>query len=369
MKILWFTWKDQKNPLAGGAEIVSETLAKRLVKNGHEVIFLVAGFSDSLPEESIDGYTIIRLGNKWTVYWEAYNYYKKNLIGWADLVIDEVNTIPFFTKFYTKEKNILFVCQLCREIWFYEIFFPFNIIGFILESLYLRLLKDRKVITISESTKKDLLRFGFQESNINIISMGTDIGFVKDLEIIEKFPHPTILSLGSMRKMKRTIDIVKAFKLAKEKITDLKLIVAGDGNSRYGKKVLRFINKYKFKEDISYLGKITSDKKRELMQKTHAIVVTSVKEGWGLIVTEANSQGTPAIVYNVDGLKDSVKNEETGLVCEKNNPENLSKKIQELLENKTEYERLCQRAWQLSKETNFDRSYEQFMDIVNEKKL
>ena len=39
MKILWLTWKDRKNPLAGGAEVVNEELAKRLVKDGHEVIF------------------------------------------------------------------------------------------------------------------------------------------------------------------------------------------------------------------------------------------------------------------------------------------------------------------------------------------
>ena len=31
MKILWFTWKDMNYPEAGGAELVNEELAKRLV--------------------------------------------------------------------------------------------------------------------------------------------------------------------------------------------------------------------------------------------------------------------------------------------------------------------------------------------------
>jgi len=44
MNLLWLTWKDKKNPLAGGAEAVNEELAKRLVANGHQVIFLVRGF-------------------------------------------------------------------------------------------------------------------------------------------------------------------------------------------------------------------------------------------------------------------------------------------------------------------------------------
>ena len=104
MKILWLTWKDQKHPQAGGAELVNQELAKRLVQNGHQVIFLVSSFENALAEEEIDGYKIIRLGNKYSVYWQAYKYYKKNLQGWADLVIDEVNTIPFFAKFYAKQK-------------------------------------------------------------------------------------------------------------------------------------------------------------------------------------------------------------------------------------------------------------------------
>ena len=49
------------------------------------------------------------------------------------------------------------------------------------------------------------------------------------------------------------------------------------------------------------------------MAEAHVLLMTSVREGWGLVVTEANACGTPAVVYNVPGLRDSVRNEETGL--------------------------------------------------------
>src|SRR3989344_5485261 len=111
MKILWFTWKDLKHPLAGGAETVNEGLAQQLINHGHEVIFLVAGFTGGLPEETVNGYKIVRLGNRWTLYWQAWRYYRKQLRGWADLVIDEVNTVPFFAKFYVQEKSIVFFPQ------------------------------------------------------------------------------------------------------------------------------------------------------------------------------------------------------------------------------------------------------------------
>ncbi|MDD4606959.1 MAG: glycosyltransferase family 4 protein [Patescibacteria group bacterium] len=391
MKILWLTWKDLKNPLAGGAEVVNQELAKRLAQDGHEVIFIVGGFDGCAKEEIIDGYKIIRLGGRWTVYWQAYKYYKKNSKDWPDLVIDEINTIPFLAKFYVsprvipascppnrreagiQKKNskvILFIHQLCRQIWFYQIWFPLNLIGYLLEPIYLWLLNDREVITVSQSTQNDLLKYGFKKDDIKIISEGIEILPLPEGEIERgwenvKFDQPSILSLGSLRAMKRTLHIVKAFEIAKKEKPDLQLIIAGDSQDKYGQKVLKYIQQSKFKESIKCLGRVSKEKKIELMQKSHLICVTSVKEGWGLIVTEANSQGTPAVVYNVDGLRDSVKNQQTGLVCQQNTPQNLAENIIKLLENKTEYDRLRKNGWQWSREINFEKSYRDFKKALN----
>lgn len=366
MKILWFTWKDQKNPDSGGAELVNEELAKRLVKNGHQVIFLVAGFKDCKNEETVNDYKIIRLGNKWTVYWHAYKYFKKNLKNWPDLIIEEINTVPFFTKFYTHKRNILFVHQLCREIWYYQIFFPINFIGYVIEPFYLWLFRNQKVITISHSTKKDLLKYGFSPKNIFIISEGIDLSPVVNLDTSQKYPNPTLLSLGQIRPMKRTTHIIKAFELAKKEIPKLQLMIAGDAGTKYGEKTLRLIKMSEYFESIKYLGVINKNKKIKLLQKSHLIIVTSIKEGWGLIITEANSQGTPAIVYDVDGLRDAVQNYTTGIICQRNHPNNIAKNIIQLLNNQDEYRKLQINAWQFSKKINFQNCFRDFINVLNQ---
>lgn len=365
MNLLWFTWKDGKNPYAGGAEVVNEELAKRLVAEGHEVIFLARDFAGAKKEEMVDGFKVIRVGNYHTVYWEAFKYYRKNLKGWADLVIEEVNTIPFFCNFYVKEKSILFFHQLCRQIWFHEMRMPYSLAGYILETFYLLFLGNREVVTVSNSTKKDLNKFGFRWNKIKIISEGTHIDPIADLNV-KKFEKPTLLSLGALRPMKRADQIIAAFELAKKKIPELQLVVAGDTMGIFAKKILEIIEASPYKDSIQCLGRVSKEKKIELMQKSHLIAVTSVKEGWGLIVTEANSQGTPAVVYDVDGLRDSVRNGVTGLICEKNNPENLSEKIMEILEDKEKYEKLRRNAWKWSKEITFEKSYEDFKKILDE---
>lgn len=365
MRILWFTWKDLKHPQAGGAEVVNEELAKRLIKDGHEVTFIVGGFSGGQAKETVHGYRVIRLGNRYSVYWLAYRYYKKRLKGWADLVIDEVNTVPFFTKFYVSERSILIIHQLARQIWFYQMVFPLSLMGYLLEPLYLRLLNDQKVITISGSSKLDLLRHGFHSKNISIISMGIQMQPVKNVRSIKKYSQPTILSLGAIRPMKRTADQIKAFELTKHDIPSAQLKVAGDASDPYGQKVLKMIKASPYAADIEYLGKVTSQQKVALMQKSHLIMVTSVKEGWGLIVTEAASRGTPAVVYDVDGLRDSVKHNETGLVCPSNTPAGLAKNVTVLLDDHKRYNEYRRNAWRWSKEITFERCYQDFKRIIN----
>ena len=363
-KIIWMTWKDLKHPEAGGAESVNEESAKRLVKNGYQVIFLVGAFAGCQKEEIIDGYKVIRMGSRYTVHLRAMIYYLRNLRGWADLVIDEINAAPFFARFYSGKPTILLVHQLAREIWFYQMPIWLGWIGWLAEPIYLWILRKSRVITISKSSRQDLMQYGFKKENIDIISLGIRLEPLNNLESIDKYYKPTILSLGAIREMKRTLHQIKAFEIAKKKIPDLQLKVAGSIDGKYGEKVLDYIKKSKFKADIEIFGKVTSSKKIELMQKSQLIVVTSLKEGWGLIVTEANSQGTPAVVYNVDGLKDSVKNEQTGLIANKNTPEFLAEKIVELLRDYKKYDRIKKIAWQWSKKNTFERSYQDFIKII-----
>lgn len=366
MRVVWFTWKDKKNPAAGGAEVIDDGLATRLVRDGHEVLFVTAGFPGGAKEETVNGYRIVRLGNRFSVYWFAYRYYKKNLRGKADLVIDEINTVPFFCKLYVRERNIVLCHQLCRQIWFYQMVFPVNVIGYLLEPLYLRLLNRQTVLTVSASTKKDLQRHGFRADSIHVFNDGLELETAEDLNAMSKFHAPTVLCLGTLRSMKRALHVVRGFEIAKKRIPDLQLVVAGDGNSGYGRKVLNYIQRSTYHDSMQYLGRVSLERKIELMRRCHVICVTSVKEGWGLIVIEANSQGTPAVVYDVDGLRDSVKDRVTGLVCDVNSPRDLSEKMVDILQDNNLYESLRNRAWQESKNMTFENSYRQFISMLRD---
>jgi len=367
MRILWFAWKDREHPQAGGAELVREELAERLAKDGHDVRFLVGGFKGGASEIQKNGFTITRLGGRFSVYWRAHQYYIRHLRGWADFVVDEVNTIPFFASWYCREPVILFIHQLARQIWFYEIFFPLSLFGYLIEPVYLWHLRRLPVITISESTKKDLQRFGFSKNHIHIISEGIAMEPIADFNSIIKDKKPTLLALGSIRPMKRTHHVIRAFEIAKQDIPDLQLMIAGAAEGWYGKCVLKMIRRSPFSQEIQYLGRVEQSQKIALLRRAHLLCVASVKEGWGLTVTEANSQGTPAVAYDVDGLRDSIRNGETGIVCAENTPEMMAKSVAVLLKDAQNYQRLRENAWEWSQTMTFDSSARNFLPAVYER--
>ena len=89
------------------------------------------------------------------------------------------------------------------------------------------------------------------------------------------------------------------------------------------------------------------------MSEAHALLMASVREGWGLVVTECNACGTPAVVYDVPGLRDSVRHLETGLIV-RPHPELLAQGMVTLITDAALYRRLQDQGRQWSKSFTFE---------------
>jgi hypothetical protein len=137
---------------------------------GHEVTLFTSEFQNCKREEVVDGVRIVRAGERYSVYWKAKEYYRKRFSREGyDVVIDEINTRPFLTpKFVNKgEKVVALIHQLAREYWFYETPFPISYIGYhFLEDRWLRNYVDVPTVTVSESTRRDLLNLGFKKVSL-----------------------------------------------------------------------------------------------------------------------------------------------------------------------------------------------------------
>jgi len=358
MRILWLNWRDIKNPMAGGAELVTHETAKRLVKAGHAVTILTAKFPDAKNTEIIDGVKILRAGNSFTCRIFAFFKYRKQFKGRVDIIIDEINTIPFFTNFYAKEEKIALIHQLAREFWWSETFFPLSLIGYILEPLCLKTYRNIPTIACSNSTKKDLAKLGFK--NISLYHHGLS---VKPLSKLPPKNTPDILYLGRLTKPKGPQDAIAAFHIVHKKMPDSKLIVVGSGKPKFVKFLKSQVKKLDMENSVKILGFIPEKEKIDLLKKSKIVLVPSVREGWNMVPIEANAFGCIPIGYNVPGLKDSIINHKTGILT-KPNPHSLARAAINILSNRKKNNFISRNGLLWAKQFNWRKTYLSIKSVI-----
>lgn len=365
MKILILNWRDIKHQAAGGAEVVTYEIAKRWVQWGHEVIWFAAGFTGGLSDEMLDGIRIIRRGKQFSVHYEAFRYYQQHWRGYFDVVIDEINTIPFFTPLYVREKKAAYFNQLAREVWFYESPFPLNLLGYLLEPVYLRFYRRTTIVTISESTQKDLILLGARK--VYVVHPGVDGTPLPEVpQPGEKAKKPTVLYVGRVVPSKRVADIIAAIHLVGKQVPDVQLWIAGSSSPAYLARLKRQIQRYQLDKQVHFLGRISFEERQTFMKQAHLLAMASVREGWGLVVIEANTVGTPAVVYKVPGLVDSVQDNKTGLVCKQNTAQNLADQITRGLLDHPLREKLAKGALEWSRQFTWKANAERFLNVLEE---
>jgi glycosyltransferase involved in cell wall biosynthesis len=355
MRILWFNWRDILNPDAGGAEVYTHQVMKRLARRGHELALFTSRFKGCQLNENIDRVDIIREGNKYTVYNRAKKYLNIYKQGY-DLIIDEINTRPFFVPRYAREKHVIaLIHQLAREFWFYETRFPLNCIGYYyLEKKWLSNYKDVITVVPSHSTKTDLEELGFK--TVFVVPNGLNITPLSNVK--EKEDNPTVVFIGRLKRAKLPHHALQAFSIIKREIPDAKMWIIGDGYLREKLESLE-------SKDVTFYGHVSNETKYDLLSRAHIILVPAVREGWGLVVTESNAMGTPAIGYNVHGLRDSIRHDETGITIMEKSPEGMAQQAISLLRDSERLSRYSRKALEYSKQFNWDKSVDMLEKVLN----
>jgi glycosyltransferase involved in cell wall biosynthesis len=227
------------------------------------------------------------------VYRAARRFWSRQPRGAYDVVVDEINTRPFLTPRWIRDTPIVaLIHQLAREIWFYEMPFPLAVLGrYVLEPRWLRAYRDVPAITVSQSSADSLARF-HDWRNITVVPEGNEPHPVPS---VAKEEAPTLVFLGRLVAMKRPQDAIAAF----ASLDRGQLWMIGDGP------LLERLRS-SAPAGVSFLGRMGRDELRDRLARAHVLVATSVREGWGLNVSEAAACGTPSIAYAVPGLVDAV---------------------------------------------------------------
>jgi glycosyltransferase involved in cell wall biosynthesis len=363
MKILILNWRDPNNPKSGGAEKVTLEYAKAWKKNGWDIVWLAGGYAKSKSYELIDGVEVYRYGNPYTIYVLAPFIFWFKFKGKFDLIIDEIHGIPFFTPIWSHHiKKIAYIHEVAQNIWDDMFSFPLNHIGRFVEKHYFFFYRRIPFLTVSESTKNDLMKFGIAAENITIFPNGLSLKIVK--KPVEKNAELTLLYVSRLVKMKGIENAIEIFNQIEKTVKNSKLWIIGDGDPSYVYELKKKTKELNIDKKITFLGYVNESSISAYYQKAHVLLHTSVREGFGLVVIEANSQGTPAFVYNSPGLKDIVKNGINGYIFEKGDNVQIAAEIVSLFRDNVKFSKLAQSSIDYSKQFTWETIAEKSINYI-----
>lgn len=202
--------------------------------------------------------------------------------------------------------------------------------------LYKRFFKGLKIILLSETLYPDVQKYVRRE-DVYTCPNGIPESNEKSIVINEKssaIPH--VLFLSNLQKEKGVLVLLDALKILKEKgcslISDF---VGGEtaqiNNERFDVEVL----KRDLPDVVCYYGKKYGKDKDAFWEKANVFVFPTFyhNECFPLVLLEAMQHGLPIVTTDEGGIPDVVKDGENGLICKKNNPEDLAEKLMTLLDN------------------------------------
>lgn len=311
MNILLVNWQDLRNPHAGGAEIHLFEIFSRLAARGRRVRLVCSGWPGAPERETVEGIEVIRVGGRHSFALVGRRAVRRALRAEpADVVVEDVNKLPLFVPTLTSAPVCVIVPHLFGETAFHEAPWPMAAVVWLAERPLPFIYRRAAFHAISESTRDDLVRRGVPASRIRVIHPGVDaVRFAPDHDTIRTDP-PAFLYVGRLKRYKGVELAIRALAVARRQRPDLTLDVAGTGDYR---PVLEELTaELGLQQAVTFHGFVSEAEKLHLLRTRWANLFPSPKEGWGITVIEAAACGTPSIASDSPGLRDSVRNGETG---------------------------------------------------------
>jgi glycosyltransferase involved in cell wall biosynthesis len=352
VNIAILNWRDLTHPRAGGAEVFVHEVAMRWASLGHQVTLVCSHPRGQPRTDRTDGIDVVRIGRISTGghHLLAPGFIRRTPR--TDVVLESINTMPYWLP---RRKGSIptatLVHQMAVDVWNSHLPVGIASLARRAERAAFQPYRRTPVLAVSASTAADLRASGL--TAVEVIPQG-GIGPQKTYA---KEKTPTVIFVGRLAANKRPDHAVEAFALMKKLFPDAQMWIVGEGP-------MRAPLSRRLPDGARLLGRLARSELWERMSRAHVLISTSVREGWGLVVTEANALGTPAVAYGVPGLKDAIRDGRTGKLVAPD-PQSLADATGDLLQNPRLYQSLRQEAIRWSGQFTWDRTAGKLLEVLH----
>lgn len=329
LRVLYLSWRDRDNPEAGGAETFTERTAEVLTELGHAVTIVTSRFPGAGRTDRHGDVEVVRRGGRFTCYAAGLLYAARHRDDF-DIVIDVQNGVPFWAPLLARLPVVNVTHHVHRDQW-RVIFGPkLARFGWFLESKVApAVYRNCRYVTVSQSSRDDLVELGIDKDRIDIVYSGNDRPAA--LEHSTMHPHsptPVLTVLGRLvphKQVETAIDILADLQDAHPR---LRLDIIGAGY--WHEELVRHAKARGVLDRVDFHGFVDDATKHRLLGRSWLMLMPSHKEGWGLTIVEAGLHETPALAFaHAGGPTESILHGETGLLA--HTPEEMLEQVDVLL--------------------------------------
>jgi len=314
--------------IKGGAEKRFFEIGKRLARDGHDVHLYGMKSWEGAKVIKHEGMTLHGICQNYPLYTNSgrRSIYQALMFGFASFrlwrepfdVIDCCG-FPYFSLFpiriitWVRRKKLY---STWHEVWGREYWKkylgPLGIFGYFIERLAV-LLPD-KIISVSSGTAEAIGQKLGWKKNITVIPNGLDVGKIKNAEAASE--RSDIIYVGRLLSHKNVDILVRATGLLVKDNPEISLAIVGDGPER--KNLEKLAEDLQIKKNVRFLGRVEKDGDvHAQMHASKVMVLPSTREGFGIVVLEANACGLPVVTidHKNNAAKDLIVNNENGALC------------------------------------------------------
>lgn len=306
MRIRVVSLRDLDDPEAGGSEIHVNKLAAEWVAAGHDVVIRTSAVPGGPTVVDRDGYRVVRRGSRLggLVRSPLSEVFRRQ--GERDVLIEVWHGINFFGPLWCRGPRIAIAHHVHGEQFRYVLPAPAARAAEVIERVVSpRLYRSTPLVTLSSSTRRELIELGHRPANVHVVPPGVDARFRPGGT---RSPHPTILTVGRLMPQKRVDEVIEALRPVRERFPDLEHVVVGTGPDEARLRGLA-------PDWVTFAGRVDDDDLVRRYQSAWVVASASVAEGWNMTLTEAGACGTPAVASRIAGHVDAVIDETTGLLA------------------------------------------------------
>lgn len=324
----------------GGGERRYFEIAKRLVAQGHRVDVICMKIEGTQNQETIDGIKVYHIGPviKNPPHRSSLDFMKFILATFRWIiqhnydVIDAQTYAPLFPSFMAGKLKKIPVVATIHDVssggddqWIQS-----SKTAAMVEKFLCRLHYD-KIITVSNATKKSLIEnYGVKKDRVCVIYNGVDLELIDSVEIHEKYEN-TIIFAGRLAPHKHVDHLLKVVKSLKKDIPSIKLIIVGTGVEK--ENLITLTQDYGLKNQVQFLENLDYPELISEIKKSNVLALPSTREGFGMVLAEANACKIPVVAYASGGVVEVIEDGFNGFLIEPNFQENFSEKIKYLFLN------------------------------------